>query len=307
MTKHKPVLLEEVLEFLNPQANQNIVDCTLGGGGHAKAILERTSPNGILVGLDWDKEAIKKAKVTLKKYKNRVIYANSSYVDIQKVIYDKKIDKVDAILLDLGLSSDQLEGDRGFSFLLDDALDMRFNQEENELTAAEIINNYSAGKIERLLRENAEEEHARRIVKAITEARKRAPIETSKQLADLIEFELPRRGRIHPATKTFQALRIAVNSEFENVKKGLEHCLEVLSPGGRLGVISFHSLEDKIVKQFFKTESKDCLCPRELPVCRCNHTARVKKITKKPVGSTELEIKENPRSRSAKLRVIEKI
>jgi 16S rRNA (cytosine1402-N4)-methyltransferase len=307
MTKHKPVLLDEVIEFLNPQANQNFVDCTLGGGGHAKAILEKTGPNGILLGLDWDKDAIEKAKVTLKKYNDRVIYANSSYVDIQKVIYDKKIDKVDAILLDLGLSSDQLEGTRGFSFRLDDALDMRYSQDETELTAEEIVNDYSAGRLEEILKENAEENQAKRIVRAIVESRKKSRIETTKQLAEIIEAEIPNNARIHPATKTFQALRIEVNNEFDNVAQGLKNCLDILSPDGKLAVISFHSLEDRIVKQYFKQESRECICPIEIPICRCNHHSRLKSITKKPIMASQDEIRSNPRSRSAKLRIIQKL
>jgi 16S rRNA (cytosine1402-N4)-methyltransferase len=307
-TVHKPVLVKEVIEHLAPLKNENFVDCTVGGGGHAQAILELTGPKGKLLGLDWDVGAIKKSHEALSEYKDRLILINETYVNLKQVVYDQKFNKISGLLLDLGLSSDQLQNSgRGFSFQNNEPLDMRFSA-ENELTAEKIVNNWPEADLKEILYKYGEESFASKIVKAIGEKRKEEPIKTTEQLSELIESVYPkRRGKLHPATKTFQALRIAVNNELVNVEVALKDIVELMKPGTRLAVITFHSLEDRIVKQYFRQEAKDCLCPREIPECRCGHKAKIKNINKKPLIPSEEEIAENPRSRSAKLRVIEKI
>jgi 16S rRNA (cytosine1402-N4)-methyltransferase len=308
-TKHKPVLLDSVIELLNPEANQNFIDCTLGGGGHAEAILEKTGPNGKLLGFDWDSEAVRMSGERLIQYKKRTIFVNESYTKIKEVVYDKKFDKVSGVLVDLGLSSDQLQvSGRGFSFQLVEALDMRFNPDETELTASEIVNKWPKSRIKQMLFDNADEKFASRISEAIDMSRREKPIETTLELCEVVRKAVPApRTRINPATKTFQALRMEVNSELENTRQILNDAIEVLEPGGRLAVITFHSIEDRIVKQYFKKESRECICPREIPECRCGHKIRLKLITKKPIKPTTEEITENPRTRSAKLRVVEKV
>ncbi|NQT49242.1 16S rRNA (cytosine(1402)-N(4))-methyltransferase RsmH [Candidatus Kuenenbacteria bacterium] len=309
LTIHKPVLINEVIEFLSPKKNQNFVDCTIGGGGHAEKILELTGPNGRLLGMDWDPGAIKLSRHRLEKFKKRLVLVNHSYIELKKVVYDERFFHINGILLDLGLSSDQLQASgRGFSFQVNEPLDMRYSPEENEFTAADIINKWPEEKIKKMLKENAEEGHAGRIAKAIIERRKEEEIKTTLELVAVVIKNVPRkRSRIHPATKTFQALRMEVNNELTNVRLLLKDVLEIMEPGCRLGIITFHSLEDRIVKQFFKHESIDCHCPTEIPVCRCEHKAQLKLITKKPVGPSDDEISENFRSRSAKLRVVEKL
>ncbi|KKQ79701.1 MAG: Ribosomal RNA small subunit methyltransferase H [Parcubacteria group bacterium GW2011_GWC2_38_7] len=307
-TQHKPVMLKEVLHYLVPQKNQNYIDGTVGGGGHTEALLRAIAPEGKVLALDWDGSAIARTKERLKEFKDRLILANETYTNLEKIVYDQKFEKVSGILLDLGLSSDQLQNSgRGFSFQLDEPLDMRFDPDQNNLTAEQIINAWSADELMKILRDYAEEKSAFRIIQAICEARKEKEIKTTGQLVDIILQEFPRRGKIHPATKTFQALRIAVNQELENVKRFLESAGKVLEVGGRLAVITFHSLEDRIVKQYFKQESLDCRCPREIPICQCGHKAIFKIITKKPILPSAEEVKENFRARSAKLRVVEKV
>lgn len=310
MTKHKPVLVAEVLDYLEPKTNQNFVDCTVGGGGHAEKILEATSPDGKLLGLDWDPSAIKRTAERLKPYKKRLVLVNQSYTELKDVVYDKKFTKINGILLDLGLSSDQLQDSgRGFSFQTNEPLDMRFNPEENTLTAAEIVNEWPIDRITDILQRFGEERWARRIAEHIGQERKNTSINKTLDLVKIIMDVYPqnRKSRIHPATKTFQALRIAVNNELENVKNILDQAVELLEKNGRLAVITFHSLEDRIVKDYFKIESKDCICPKDIPECRCGHQSKIKILTKKPVGPSAKEIEDNWRSRSAKLRVVEKI
>ncbi len=309
MTQHKPVLIREVLRFLNPQKDQNFIDCTLGGGGHAEAILELTGPSGKLLGIDWDSQAVKTAKQRLSRFKNRCTLINASYIEVKQIAYEKEFFPIHGVLLDLGLSSDQLQDSgRGFSFQVNEPLDMRYSTEENELTAEQIINLWPEEKIKQLLIENAEEQFAGRIARNIVARRQKQKILTTLDLVGILVKCVPaRKTRIHPATKTFQALRMEVNHELANIKSVLQDIFEIAGPGTKIGVISFHSLEDKIVKQFFKEKSKGCICPIELPVCRCEHEAEIKVLTKKPIIPTLEEIAENFRSRSAKLRVAEKI
>jgi len=307
--QHKPVLVSQVLEYVNPQPNENAIDCTLGGGGHALEILKKTSPNGKLLGIDLDTNAIKASKNKLKSYKDRTIFVNDNYKNIKQILYAAGINNIHIILLDLGLSSYQLqEGTRGFSFKGNTVLDMRFGQ--TELTAADILNNYKEEELVRIFKEYGQERFAKLIAKEIVKQRKEQKIFKTSQLIEVIEKvykNKPKPRKIHIATKVFQALRIEVNDELNNLKTALPDALNILEKGGRLAVISFHSLEDKIVKQFFKQESKDCLCPPQIPVCQCKHKAQLKIITKKPIIPNNKEIKPNPRSRSAKLRVAVKI
>ncbi len=301
---HIPVLQKEVLEYLNPKANENFIDCTIGDSGHGIAILEAIEPNGKLLGIDWDLENIYRLKIQSvswrTKFKNRLILINDNFVNLKEIVQKEKFGPVSGILFDLGMSSWHLkESGRGFSFLQNEPLDMRYNKNAKcemrnaKLTAEEIVNKWSEKEIEQILKEYGEERFAEKITKRIIEERKITPIRTTFQLVEIIRKAVPRggyeKGRIHPATRTFQALRITVNDELNNLEKVLPQALNVLKPGGRLAVISFHSLEDRIVKNFFK-ENKLCF----------------KTLTKKPIRPTETEIKLNPHSRSAKLRAAEK-
>lgn len=308
-TVHKPVLLEEVIKYLDPKKNENFVDCTIGGGGHSEAILKKTAPNGLVLGLDWDGAAIIRTRERLADYQKRLILVNESYINIKEIVHVEKFNKINGVLLDLGLSSDQLQASgRGFSFQVNESLDMRFSAEKNDLTAEIILNTWTADKLEKIFREYGEEQFASKVARAIISQREIRPIKTTLELVSLIINVLPKKKtKIHPATKIFQALRIAVNNELNNVKMALKDIVELLEPGARLAVITFHSLEDRIVKQYFKYESIDCHCPPEIPVCKCSHKATLKLLTKKPIKPTDQEIMENFRSRSAKLRVVQKI
>ncbi|MFH1837947.1 MAG: 16S rRNA (cytosine(1402)-N(4))-methyltransferase RsmH [Candidatus Kuenenbacteria bacterium] len=337
---HIPVLLNEVIENLNIQSNQNFIDCTFGSGGHTMAILEKNKPNGIVVGIDLDEKNISnftllnscKANLTrqatqilkLQNLEKRLILINDNFANLEKIIDEVHLKysnlKFHGILLDLGFSSDQLEENgRGFSFQKDEPLDMRFKESATDITAEKIINKYSEKELANIFWKFGEEKHSRYIAKIIVQERKEQKIITTKQLADLI-FKIAkqknsvrdyssskRRSKIiHPATKVFQALRIAVNNELENLKQVLPQAIKILEPKGKICVISFHSLEDRIVKQFFKQESKNCICPFEFPQCICQHRASLKIINKKVILPNFEEIKNNPRSRSAKMRVAEK-
>ncbi|MDP2685526.1 MAG: 16S rRNA (cytosine(1402)-N(4))-methyltransferase RsmH [bacterium] len=315
--QHIPVLLNEVIENLQPQANQNFIDCTLGGGGHSQAILNKTSPNGKLLAIDLNEETFIEARKNLNKYKDRIIFSRENFSKL-KQIYNEQFSlyKIDGILLDLGFSSLELEDkDRGFSFQIDGPLDMRYDKRQS-LTAEEIVNTWSFDNLKKVIQEYGQERLAQNITKKIIKSRLNQKITKTKILVEaiLLAFrdklntnkEIPWIGGIHPATRTFQALRIAVNDEINNLKKVLPQAIDLLEPGARLAVISFHSLEDKIVKNYFRTESRDCLCPPEAVICICGHQAKIKLITKKPIKPTEEEIKTNPRARSAVLRVVEK-
>ncbi|MEK7658595.1 MAG: 16S rRNA (cytosine(1402)-N(4))-methyltransferase RsmH [Patescibacteria group bacterium] len=303
---HTAVLKKEVLEYLNPKANENFVDCTIGEGGHAEDILLKNGPNGKVLGIDLDPQQIVQSKRLQASYKDRIILVNDSYTNLTEIIERKNFAPVNGILMDLGMSSAQLEGThKGFSFQIDQGLDMRYNDEINYLTAEKIVNEWPEERIEKILKEYGEEKFAKKIAKNIAEQRKQGRIKTTFQLIKIIKDATPPtywsrptgrgssmksgRGKIHYSTRTFQALRIAVNDELENIKKVLPQAFSVLSPGGRLVVISFHSLEDRIVKNFFKEMGK------------------VKILTKKPVMAQLAEAKINPRARSAKLRAIIKI
>jgi len=307
--QHEPVLVKEVLEYLAPRPNENFVDCTLGGGGHAKEILERTAPDGKLLGIDLDEEAIKAANESLKQFGNRFIAIKDNFKNLKQIIYVAEFNNISGVLLDLGLSSHELQdAARGFSFKGSAWLDMRFG--ENGKTAAEIINNYKEEELSRIFKEYGEERHAKLIAREIIKERKINKITKTDQLVGIIERiykNKPKPKKIHVATKVFQALRIEVNDELNNLKKVLPQALETLTEGGRLAVISFHSLEDRIVKEFFKREAKECICPPKFPICNCGHKAQLKILTKKIIIPSWAEIKSNPRSRSAKLRVAQKI
>jgi 16S rRNA (cytosine1402-N4)-methyltransferase len=302
---HQPVLYHESLKYLQPRSEGKYIDGTLGAGGHAEGILTASSPGGIVLGLDVDNQALNIAKKRLSIFGNRCILRQASYAEMIDQIKPLGWDCVDGVLLDLGLSSMQLDtAERGFSFLKEAPLDMRFNPNKG-MTAAELVNTLSEKEITNTIWNYSEDPRSRQIARLIIENR---PIYTTTELAGLIlRAYLGKRGKTHPATCTFQALRIAVNNELEVLEKGLENSLKAVCAGGRIAIITFHSLEDRIVKQFFKRESIDCICPPEQPFCTCEHQAALKLITKKPVKPSQEEIANNPRSRSAKMRVAEKI
>ncbi|MCR4441106.1 MAG: 16S rRNA (cytosine(1402)-N(4))-methyltransferase RsmH [Peptococcaceae bacterium] len=307
---HTPVLLREVLDFLSPQPGQVMLDCTAGGGGHSRAILSRLLPGGKLIALDRDKEAVEAAKKVLEPFgTENFLIMQAEFSDLQKVLQAVSIEKVDGIVFDLGVSSHQLdEAERGFSYRVDAPLDMRMDRAAGQ-TAAELVNERSPEELTRIIRDYGEERWAKRIAFFICEERKRGPITTTGQLADLIKKAIPqgaRREGPHPARRTFQALRIAVNRELEVLAGALEQAIEVLNPRRRLAVITFHSLEDRLVKRVFQEKSGGCACPPDFPVCVCGKRAVVKILTGKPVQPSKEEMAVNPRSRSAKLRVVEK-
>ena len=291
---HIPVLQKEVLEIFDPKQNQNFIDCTIGEGGHSAAIIEKNGPEGKILGIEIDAELYQKLMAA--KLKNRLILVNDSFVNLKEIVGKEDFKKVQGILFDLGMSSWHLEkSGRGFSFLKKEPLDMRYNP-QNPLTAGKIVNYWSAQEIEKILREYSQERFAKRIAREIVEERKNKPIQTTFQLVEIIKKSVPKnyeRGRMHPATRTFQALRIAVNDELANLKKVLPQALKILEIGGRLVIISFHSLEDRIVKNFLREHSDG------LFGCKI--------LTKKPTTPSQEEIKINPRARSAKLRAAIKI
>jgi 16S rRNA (cytosine1402-N4)-methyltransferase len=305
MTTHIPVLYQEVLELLQPQPGGVFIDGTLGAGGHTAGILEETAPDGRVLGFDKDPEAIEFAGERLATFGSRITLINKSYTEMPNVAPGLGFDQVDGILLDLGLSSRQLDdGSRGFSFRYEAPLDMRFDQTKGE-TAADLVNNLTEAELADIFWRYGEEKRSRKMARIIVENR---PITTTSQLAELIETNAGRRRRrIHPATLVFQALRIAVNQELDAVETGVPAAIDFLKPGGRIAVISFHSLEDRFVKRLFRDLSKDCICPPQQPVCTCDHQAIVKLVTRKVIKATEAEVETNPRSRSARLRVVEKI
>jgi 16S rRNA (cytosine1402-N4)-methyltransferase len=301
---HQPVLYHEIIHALQPKNAGHYVDGTLGAGGHACGILEASTPEGRLLGLDVDPQALALARENLAPYGQRARLLQASYDSLTETLREIGWDKVDGILLDLGLSSMQLDTpERGFSFQQDAPLDMRFDP-GSPTSAADLVNSLPQDELADLIYRYGEERASRRIAQAIVKAR---PLRTTRQLAAVIEAVLPRKGHIHPATKTFQALRIAVNEELDRVENVLPQAVAALKSGGRLAIISFHSLEDRIVKEYFRRESRDCICPPRQPVCTCGHKAKLKEITRKPIIPGEAEIAANPRSRSAKLRIAEKL
>ena len=303
-SQHVSVLLHETLKALAIRPGGRFIDGTLGGGGHAAAILQASSPDGTLLALDADSAALARARERLSPYGARVTFVHSSFAELGRVAREHGWHAVDGCVLDLGLSSDQLADEaRGFSFA-GLGLDMRFDPTHGEPASA-LLNELAAEELADLLYRYGEERASRRIARAIVAAR---PIQSAQQLADVVaKAGGGRRGRIHPATQTFQALRIAVNDELGALEAVLPQAVELLKPGGRLVVITFHSLEDRIVKNFYRTESRDCICPVEQLVCACGHRATLKIITAKPIEPTAAEVAANPRARSAKLRVAERL
>ncbi|HHY82695.1 MAG TPA: 16S rRNA (cytosine(1402)-N(4))-methyltransferase RsmH [Clostridiales bacterium] len=304
---HIPVLLQETLEYLNPMPGGIYVDGTLGGGGHALEVLKRIAPSGKLIGIDRDLQAIEAAAGKLKEFRDSFTPVHGNYADIKEILSDLNIQEVDGVLLDLGVSSYQLDTpERGFSYHEDVRLDMRMDTTQ-EFSAYELVNEFSLDELARIIREYGEERWARRIAEFIIKNR---PIHTTGQLAEVIKMAIPasaRRDGPHPARRTFQAIRIAVNQELSLLEDAVRSAAEVLKPGGRLCVITFHSLEDRIVKNTFKSLMNPCTCPPGAPVCICGKQPVAEILTRKPVipGREELEI--NPRSRSAKLRVCQKL
>jgi 16S rRNA (cytosine1402-N4)-methyltransferase len=305
MVSHKPVLYQEILDVLRPHAGGIYVDGTVGAGGHAWGILEASSPDGKLIGFDLDPQALEIAREKLAPFGDRFVLVHASYTKLTEQLVALGVDSVDGILLDLGLSSMQLAAaDRGFSFQEDGPLDMRFDPEA-KTSAADLVNRLPENELADLIYQYGEERYARRIAAAIVAARS---VDTTAELADLVAKAVPGgRKRIHPATRTFQALRIAVNDELASVEAVLPQAVDDLKAGGRLAVIAFHSLEDRIVKRYFRRQSRDCICPPESPICTCEHQATIKEITRKPIRPTEAETRSNPRARSARLRVAEKL
>ena len=306
---HISVLLNECLEGLNIKENGIYVDGTLGGAGHSSEILKRLSNEGRLIGIDQDTDALKAAKERLKDYSN-VTFVHSNFSSIENVLNNLNIDGVDGILMDLGVSSYQLdEGERGFSYMKDAPLDMRMNR-DNDFSAYNVINEYSEEDLYRIIRDYGQEKFARRIASFIVENRQEKNIETTLELVEIIKSAIPAKARRegpHPAKRTFQAIRIEVNSELSILNKTIEDGVGKLNKGGRMAIITFHSLEDRIVKNKFRDLAVSCRCPKEFPVCVCGEKAKVKVISRKAIEPTKEEVDINPRSRSAKLRVIEKL
>src|SRR5579872_94381 len=319
MDFHTPVLSDEVLEYLNPKPGETAVDGTLGGAGHALEIAKRIEPDGTLVGIDLDSAAIDQAKKVFEKQKlkSKIFFAQDNYKNIDRVLENLAIKKADLILVDIGISSFDLEqSKRGFSFQKEEPLDMRFNTEdrlENKrkqpFTAYFILQSYPEKELEKIFREYGEEKFSRKISRVIVRHRQQTEILTTTDLLELIKQALPAPLRFKAADsarRIFQSLRIEVNAELENLKEFLPKAFRLLTPGGRLAVISFHSLEDRIVKQFFNDRAKGCICPPEFPICKCGRDAQAKILTKKPISAGSKEQEQNPRSKPAKLRVLQK-
>jgi len=301
---HFPVLYKEIIHALRPKSAGRYVDCTVGAGGHSAGILEASSPDGLLLGFDLDPQALAIARERLATFGKRARLVQESYVRLTRVLKQLDWRYVDGMVLDLGVSSMQLDtAERGFSFLQDAPLDMRFGPEV-ERTAGELVNTLSEVELADLIFRYGEDRQARRIARAIVQAR---PLRTTKELAEVIAGSGRRHERIHPATRTFQALRIAVNDELSALEAALPQAVAALNPAGRLAVISFHSLEDRIVKQFMRLESRDCICPPEQPVCTCGHKATLREISRRPITPTGEESQANSRAHSAKLRIAERI
>lgn len=302
---HQPVLYHEIIHALQPRRGRFFVDCTVGAGGHAWGILQASQPDGRLLGLDVDPQALELARGRLAPFGERAVLIRASYITLSEQLAALEWPAVDGVLLDLGVSSMQLDsGERGFSFQADGPLDMRFDP-SNPVPAEDLVNELSENDLADLIFRYGEEPRSRQVARAIVAAR---PLHTTRQLAEVVAGAArgSRKG-MHPATRTFQALRIAVNQELNSIEAVLPQAVAVLAPGKRLAVISFHSLEDRIVKRYFRRESQDCICPPRQPVCTCGHHAVIKQISRRPVQPTETEIAQNPRSRSARLRVAEKL
>lgn len=306
---HETVLLHETVQALQPRAGGRYIDCTLGGAGHSRLLLEQSDPTGRLLALDQDEQALMHARVRLAPFLKRVEFARENFRRLGSVAAQYGFLGADGIVFDLGVSSPQFdEAGRGFSYRFDAPLDMRMDTREH-VTAEALVNELPEEELANIFFRFGEEKFSRRIAKRITVERLHGPIRTTGQLADLIKEAIPaaaRRTGPHPARRVFQALRIAVNDELGALHEALEAALEVVAPGGRIAVITFHSLEDRIVKQAFQEWAKGCICPPDFPVCQCHRVPQVRVITRKPIVPSETEISENPRARSAKLRVVEK-
>ena len=308
---HLPVLAEEVVEMLAPHPGSLQIDATLGGGGHTERILEAASPDGRVLGLDADPAAIERTRQRLARFGDRLVLRQANFRDLATVAPAAGFGAVDGVLLDLGLSSHQLaDRERGFSFRTGGPLDMRFDTARGEPAAA-LLARLTADDLAALLRRYGEEPHAGRIARAIVAARGAGPVDTAERLAEVVALAVPRRPgpppRIHPATRTFQALRIAVNDELGALVAVLPAALDLLRPGGRLAVLAYHSLEDRIVKRFVAAERRGCVCPPVFPVCRCGRSPRLRPVGRQPTVPVEQEVAANPRARSARLRVAERL
>ncbi|MFC1655618.1 16S rRNA (cytosine(1402)-N(4))-methyltransferase RsmH [Patescibacteria group bacterium] len=306
---HDPVLTETVEKYAGLQKGDTVIDCTLGLGGHSEMFLEMIGKKGTLVAFEQDERNLEVAKKRLNENKNKILFIHKNFVHLQQEVQERKIEGIKLIFMDLGLASTHIDDpERGFAFLHDGPLDMRFDK-RSPLTAERILERYSVKRLEEIFKVYGEERYSKKFARIIKE---NIPFHTTTELANFIEQHYPKgkqkRGkRIHPATKIFQALRIEVNNELEILEDTLQQAIEVLDKGGRLMVISYHSLEDRIVKRAMKAATKECICPPEKPICDCNHKPVLKILTKKPITPTEEEIEKNPRSRSAKLRTSEKI
>lgn len=306
---HVSVLLWECINALDIKPDGVYVDGTMGGAGHSSEIVKRLSDKGTLIGIDQDTDALKASKQRLHNY-NNVIYVHNNFTNIEAVLEELNIDKIDGMLMDLGVSSYQLdEAERGFSYMKDAPLDMRMNREK-EFSAYNVVNDFSEEELYKIIKNYGEEKFAKRIAKFIVERRIEKPIETTLELVDIIKDAIPAKARRegpHPAKRTFQAIRIAVNAELDIIEKAIEDGVNRLNKGGRMAIITFHSLEDRIVKNKFRDLTISCTCPKDFPICVCGGKQKVKLITRKAIDPTEEEVEANPRSRSAKLRVIEKL
>ncbi|MBI5411585.1 16S rRNA (cytosine(1402)-N(4))-methyltransferase RsmH [Candidatus Peregrinibacteria bacterium] len=307
---HTPVLLEETLALLNLRTDIKVIDGTVGLGGHSKEILKKIGSRGKLLAIDQDAENLKKAQETLSDYKKQINWVYGNFDQLEAHVKGSRFGSVDAILLDLGLSSPHVDDPRrGFSFRKEGPLDMRFDQ-SSDLTAADIINRFNERELAKIFFEFGEERRSRQMARKIVLARKKKRFETTRDLASLFEHEKkgkPLFHKIHPATRIFQALRMAVNHELESLENALHQAIKILATGGRLGVISYHSLEDRLIKNIFRYYAQKCICPKEIHICQCNFKKTLYLITKKPIIPSGIEVSTNPRARSAKLRVVEKI
>lgn len=308
--RHTSVLFEECMEGLKIRPYGTYVDGTLGGGGHSEGICKRLGKEGLLIGIDRDRDALEAAEERLESYPCKKFFVQSNYSDIKDVLKELDIDSIDGALLDLGVSSFQLDNpQRGFSYMQEAPLDMRMSQDD-DFTAYDVVNTYSADELKNIIFKYGEERWASRIADFIVKARKDKPIETTGQLVDIIKAAIPasaRREGPHPAKRTFQAIRIEVNDELGQLEKAVDRFCDILAPGGRLCIITFHSLEDRIVKDVINRRTNPCTCPKEFPVCVCGKIGDIKKKNNKPIAPSAEEVEKNPRARSAKLRVAEKI
>ena len=307
--QHKSILLTECMDGLSIKPDGIYVDGTLGGGGHSFHILEKLGERGRLIGIDQDEDAIKAATKRLESYENKVTIVRDNYEHFQTILSALSIPKVDGILLDLGVSSYQFdEADRGFSYRFDAPLDMRMDRRQ-DFTAKDLLNSYSEAELYRIIRDYGEDKFAKNIAKHIVREREKKPIETTFELSEIISHAIPMKMRVqggHPAKKTFQAVRIALNRELEVLEESIEEMIKALKPKGRLCIITFHSLEDRIVKKAFRTAEDPCICPKDFPICSCGRKSLGTVISRKAICPTALEMEENPRSKSAKLRIFER-